>query len=145
MPKSRVLLTSLNAEQDSPVFKALGFEPEVLSILGPMKEKALLLWSPKEGSVPAIWINQCLNLFPSEISQRFIATLFKAVPPGGWLGLFIREGEGAYTEGIIDARKIYLYSEKAICSLLEQTGFSVVQLGRNPQYPGMILILAKRI
>ena len=149
-PKSRVLVAGLNALEDQGFFIRNGHVSEVLDPF----QKNLLLWTPKEGSLSHVWLNQTLNLFPSEQSQRMVASLFKGMEKGSWLGLFLREGEGTYTEGFFDtlgvqdaneSRKIYLYSEKAICSLLEQTGFSVVQLGRNPQFQGMMLILAKRI
>ena len=64
-------------------------------------------------------------------------------------GAVLYEGTGSFDEGMEGPhRKIHLYSEKALCSMFEQTGFQVIKVGRktdanDPQTK--ILILARRV
>lgn len=154
--KTKVLVTGLNTEKEVEYLNQNKVITQFISIDGFMREKALLLWSPKVDDIQAAWINQAFNLFQPDQTQRFAATLFKTMPKNGVLGLLIEEGEGAYTEAVFDAqaesgvmsRKIYRYSENAICSLLEQTGFSVLKIGHSTKTNGtkdLMLIFSKRI
>lgn len=113
-------------------------------------QKNLLFLSLKENEFDGIWANQVFQHFPAEQVQRMIATCFRGLKPGGVLGLVISEGSGSFEDRDGDlsgpSRSIYLYSEKAICSMLEQTGFQIKKIGRKTMSSGpQMLVLASRI
>jgi len=100
----------------------------------------------------AVWMNESLNDLPSEHAQRGIAACFKGVRPEGTLGIIVREGQGFFEDREDDfegpSRLVYLYGEKALCSLVEQTGFMVTRVGHHESDADGVkrmMILAKKV
>ncbi len=121
--------------------------PEVLLL-----HKNFLFLTLKEEEFDGVWASHSLSLLSSESAQRVVATCFRGIKRGGVLGIVLEEGEGFYEDRGTDlsgpSRTVYLYSEKAICSMLEQTGFQILKVGRkkSPAFEkAELLILAKRI
>jgi ubiquinone/menaquinone biosynthesis C-methylase UbiE len=124
-----------------------------------IQEKNFLLMSLAEGEFGGMWANLSFPEFPPENLQRLLAICFKGMKSGGILGAVLFEGVGSYEEAVICqtalsdrtamlTRKIYLYSEKAISSLLDQTGFQIVRVGRNKgpnDSVTRLMVIAKRI
>lgn len=101
------------------------------------------------GRWDAVWSNLSLCEIPPEALQRVLAICFKGMNVGSIMGAVMLEGSGSFEEGTDQAtRRIYQYSEKALCSLFEQTGFQVKKIGRKQGASGQsqkMLILAERI
>ncbi len=122
-------------------------------------EKNFLFMSLAEGEFGGVWANLSFPEFPPENLQRLLAICFKGVKAGGVLGAVLYEGVGSYEEAVICptalndrsamlTRKIHLYTEQAICSLLDQTGFQVVRVGRNKGPSDSVtkmMLIAKRV
>ncbi len=115
-------------------------------------EKNFLFLSLKE-EWDGIWACRSLHHYDSEIVQRIIATCFKGLRSGGVLGLVVYEGDGSFEDRAGDisgpSRMIKPYSENAICSMVEQSGFKIKKVGRKPAglndpLPSL-LILANKI
>lgn len=116
--------------------------------------KNLLFLSLKEAEFDGVWVNQTFQHFPSEQVQRMIATCFRGLKPGGVMGLVVSEGSGSFEDREGDllgpSRSVYLYTEKALSSMVEQTGFVIKKIGRKNQdaswsYGPQILVLAVRV
>lgn len=109
-------------------------------------QKNGLFYTPYPNEFNAIWMNETLNLFPSEQGQRLIASCFKGLKPGGIFGAIIYSGEGVFEDRAEDlqgpSRTVYLYNEKPACSMIEQTGFEILKIGKQQD---KLLILAKRV
>lgn len=114
-----------------------------------IQQKNFLFLTLQEGEFGGVWANLSFpHLSPEEL-QRLLAICFKGVKVGGVMGAVLYEGSGSFQEGVDGPqRKIHLYTEKALCSMFEQTGFQVMKVGRktdaNDPIP-KILILAKRV
>ena len=116
--------------------------------------KNYLFLTLKEAEFTGVWANRTFNAFPAEQVQRMIATCFKGIKSGGSLGVIVDEGEGSFEDRGPDltgpARTHYLYREKAICSMLDQTGFQIKKMGRQAANPSSgavakLLVIATRI
>ncbi len=112
--------------------------------------KNLLFLTLMESEFDGIWVNQSFQHFPSEQVQRLVAVCFRGLKKGGVLGVVLQEGSGSFEdrEGDLNgpSRAVYLYSEKVISSMIEQTGFQIKKIGRKTTSHGpQILILANRI
>ena len=126
---------------------------EIAHALNPKLEvlnKNLLFLSLKEAEFDGVWVNQTFQHFPSELVQRMIATCFRGLKPGGVMGIVVQEGAGSFEDRDGDllgpSRSVYLYTEKALCSMIEQTGFQIKKIGRKTSSHGpQILVLANRI
>ncbi len=131
-------------------------------------EKNFLFLSLEEASYDGVWANLSFCELAPEVLQRLLAICFKGVRVGGVLGAVLYEGTGSFEEGgngldstvagvVSPTRKIHLYTEKALCSMFEQTGFQVLRVGRKADASAgdsrasgsismpKILILAKRV
>jgi hypothetical protein len=71
---------------------------------------------------------------------------------GGKLGIVVEEGEVSYELRGNDLQgpspTLYPWNEKALCSMVEQTGFLVNQVGkrkRSNSGPAEILVLASKV
>ena len=110
-------------------------------------QKNGLFYSPKPNEFDGIWINESLNHFPAEQAQRVIAECFKAIKPNGVLGLVVKSGEGFYEDREDDlmgpSRMIYLYGEKQLCSMIEQTGFTIDRIGKRKDQPDLMMFIAR--
>ena len=112
--------------------------------------KNVLFWSPKANEWNGVWVNRSFQHLAPEEVQRVVASAFRGLSVGGVLGIIVPEGEGVFEDREGDlfgpSRWIHLYNENQICSLVEQTGFKVIQLGRRQSTRGLdLLVLAKRI
>jgi len=107
-----------------------------------------MIFSPTPNEFDGVWINESLNALPFEESQRVIALCFKGLKQNGTLGVVVREGQGYFEDREDDlegpSRTVYLYSEKQLCSMIEQTGFQIMKVGRRADRPGILLLLAKK-
>jgi SAM-dependent methyltransferase len=121
-----------------------------------IREKNFLFMNLAEGEFGGVWANLSFSELPAETLQRLLAICFKGVKVGGVLGAILVEGTGSFEEAAeygakagekTPTRKIHLYSEKALCSMFDQTGFQVMRVGRKKSADGQdqILILAKRV
>jgi SAM-dependent methyltransferase len=120
-----------------------------------IREKNFLFMNLAEGEFGGVWANLSLSELPAETLQRLLAICFKGVKVGGVLGAILYEGSGSFEEAAdlgnttekLPMRKIHLFSEKALCSMFDQTGFQVMRVGRKKSPEGLdqILILAKRV
>jgi SAM-dependent methyltransferase len=123
-----------------------------------IREKNFLFMTLAEGEFGGVWANLSFSELPAETLQRLLAICFKGVKVGGVLGAVLLEGTGSFEEAAmtpagaavtekLPTRKIHLYSEKALCSMFDQTGFQVMRVGRKKNAEGQdqILILAKRV
>ncbi len=118
-----------------------------------IQHKNFLLLSLEPESYDAVWANESwVHQTPEEI-QRVAAVCFKGLKPGGVLGVTLFEGSGTFEDREGDltgpARSIHLFTEKQISTLLEQTGFQILRVGRKPPETSSgfykMLILAKRV
>lgn len=114
-----------------------------------IQEKNFLFLTLPEGELDGVWANLSFNELAPEVLQRLLAICFKGVRVGGVIGAILYEGAGTVEEGMEGPiRKLHLYTEKALCSMFEQTGFQVKKIGRKPgvydQF-SKILILAERV
>lgn len=140
-------------------FKGMGVDSSPAMVLAARKihtnsgveieEKNFLFLTLPEGELDGVWANLSLNEMPPEVLQRLLAICFKGVRVGGVIGAVLYEGTGTFEEGMEGpSRKIYLYSEKALCSMFEQTGFQVLRIGRKSGLDDVhskIMILATRV
>jgi SAM-dependent methyltransferase len=118
-------------------------------------EKNLLFLTLKESEFDGVWANRSLHHFEPEAAQRVIATAFRGLKSGGVLGVVIYEGSLAYQdrEGDLSgpSRLIHPFTENAISSMIEQTGFKIKKVGRQSANPDLghplpsLLILANKI
>lgn len=100
------------------------------------------------GKWDAVWSNLSFCEIPPEALQRVLAICFKGMKVGAKLGAVMIEGSGSNQEGTEEStRTIYQYTEKALCSLFEQTGFQVKKIGRKASASGLskLLIIAERV
>jgi len=122
-----------------------------------IEERNFMFLNLKESEFGGVWANLSFSELPAETLQRLLAICFKGVKIGGAIGAVLYEGAGSFEEVAVTAvsvgsqklptRKIHLYSEKALCSMFDQTGFQVERVGRKKDSSGanQILILAKRV
>ena len=122
-------------------------------------EKNFLMMTLSEAEYDGVWANLSFPELPAESLQRLLAICFKGVKQGGVLGAVLYEGLGSYEEAVMCPtaipnrmamliRKIHLYSEQAICSMFEQTGFQVLKIGRQKGANDSVtrmMILAERV
>jgi SAM-dependent methyltransferase len=105
-----------------------------------------LMFSVKASTLDGVWIRESLNDLPSEEAQRVLAIAFRGLKAGGILGVIVKEGSGVFEDREEDlmgpSRTVFLYSEKALCSMIEQTGFSLLTVGRRNDF---LMVIAKRI
>jgi predicted methyltransferase len=117
-------------------------------------QKNFLFLSLKEGEFDGVWANRSLHHFEPEVTQRVVGALFRGLKAGGVFGLVIYEGQGGFEDREGDlagpSRFLHPWSEKAICSMLEQTGFKIKKVGRqtaNPSHghplPSLLIIATK--
>jgi hypothetical protein len=166
-PQSRILVLGGSRGEDlgwiskaghtGVVVESIPEVAETIRVLNPgfeVLQKNYLFLTLKENDFQGVWINHTFNGFPSEQVQRMVATIFKGLKPGGILGVIVDEGEGSFEDRGSDLtgppRTVYLYREMAICSMLDQTGFQIKKIGRQPADPlrgasGKLLVLAERI
>ena len=111
-------------------------------------EKNFLFLSLEDASYDGVWANLSFPYLAPEELQRLLAICFKGVKVGGILGAVLYEGAGSFEMTDGQTQKIYRYSEKALCSMFEQTGFQVKKIGRKQDVHGQlpkILMIAERI
>ena len=114
-----------------------------------ISEKNFLFLTLDESSLDGVWSNLSFCELTPEALQRLLAICFKGVRVGGVMGAVLYEGSGN-VDAMIDGvqKKIHLFTEKALCSMFEQTGFQVIKVGRKTDSKNplaKILILAKRV
>ena len=116
-------------------------------------EKNFLFLSLKDSEFDGIWANRSLHHFEAEAVQRVIATAFKGLKSGGVLGVVVYEGSESFqdcgNDHLSPTRWIHPFSENALCSMIEQTGFKILKIGKQKQVaphplPSM-LILARKV
>ncbi len=112
-----------------------------------------LMFTPAASELDGVWINETLNDLSFEQAQRVVGSSFHGLKDHGLLGIIVEEGDGSYEDRSDDlygpSRVIYRYREKALCPMIEQSGFTVLKVGRSKQlFPNQaqkILILARRL
>jgi len=108
-------------------------------------EKNFFFYSPKEGEWGGVWANRALHHDAPEAVQRVVAALFRGLRVGGVFGLVMYEGTGAFEDREGDlagpSRMIRPWSEKPLCSMLEQTGFKILKVGRKSADPARGLLM----
>jgi SAM-dependent methyltransferase len=165
-PKSRVLDLGCGSGMDLFYLKRAGHDlvgldasPKLVEIAraqnpgAEIQEKNFLFLNLKEGEWDGIWANNSLHHYESDMVQRVVAVCFKGLKTTGALGLVVFEGTESFDDREGDltgpARSIRPYTEKAICSMLEQTGFKIMKVGRKPAENGYalprLLILATKV
>jgi SAM-dependent methyltransferase len=112
--------------------------------------KNILFWTPMADEWDGVWVNRTFQHLGPEETQRVVASAFRGLKPGGVLGVIVPEGTGAYEdrEGDLEgpSRWIHPYTEKQLCSMIEQTGFKTLQVGRRQkETTSELLVVAKRI
>ena len=158
-PKSRVLDLGCGSGIDLSFILKEGHEgvgldasPKMVALAKTLNPEAQILnknalfLNLKEAEFDGVWVNSFFNLFEPEQTQRMVAAVFKGLKPGGVMGVSIQEGVGVFEEREFDlngpSKWVHLYTEKQICSMLDQTGFAIEKVGRAK---GWMLVLAKRI
>jgi SAM-dependent methyltransferase len=165
---ARLLDLGCGAGDDFILFSKAGFHGVGVE-LGPLRakwarervpglevlEKNLLFLSVKEGEFDGAWANRSLHHFSPEETQRIVATVFRGLKTGGVFGLILYEGAGSFEdrEGDLTGPSRYLHpwNEKAACSMIEQSGFRIRKVGRQPADPSRghplpsLLLLAGKI
>ena len=148
-PKSRVLDLGCGSGMDLFYLNRAGLEvvgldasPKLVEMAraqnpgAEILEKNFLFLNLKEGDWDGIWANGSLHHYDPEMVQRVVATAFKGLKTGGILGIVIFEGMESFEDRESDllgpGRFIRPFTEKAICSMLEQTGFKILKVGRKP-------------
>lgn len=114
----------------APFLNALGPNARVADLATGVSGD-LRFWSPKENEWDGVWANHVFNKYKPEETQRVVASAFRGLKPGGVMGVILDESK---------------YSEKQICSMIEQTGFKILQVGRRQkETTSELLVVAKRI
>lgn len=169
-PQAKVVDLGCGWGQDARVLASRGFRVLGLDASGASIERAqqasndlaehlrfevrnVLFWSPESESWDGVWISRTLQHFSADEAQRVIAIAFRALKAGGVLGIVVPEGQGRYEEKGPDllgpSRFIHLYSEKQMCSMLEQTGFKDLKVARRVDLEKTkgpeLMVLARRI
>jgi SAM-dependent methyltransferase len=144
-------------------FRAIGLEGSAARVrtareLDPeveILEKNMLFYTPAEGEWDGVWACRSLHHFAPEATQRVVAALFRGLRRGGIFGIVVFEGQGWVEDRGEEldrpSRHIHLWSERALSSMVEQSGFRVLRVGRKAQRPGAgdphpsLLILAEKI
>jgi SAM-dependent methyltransferase len=107
--------------------------------------KNFFFYSPVESEWGGVWANRSLHHDSPELVQRMVAVMFRGLRVGGRMGLVMYEGSGAFEdrEGDLQgpSRMIRPWSEKPLCSMLEQTGFNILKVGRKPASPARGLLM----
>jgi SAM-dependent methyltransferase len=166
--RARVLDLGCGAGEDLILFIKAGFEGVGVE-LGPVRarwarerapgaeilERNLLFLTLKEGEFDGVWANRSLHHFSPEATQRIVATAFRGLKPRGILGVILYEGGEAFEDREGDllgpSRSLHPWSEKAACSMIEQSGFRIRKVGRQPADPTRghslpsLLLLAEKI
>ena len=104
-------------------------------------QKNFLFLTLSEAEFDGVWANLSFPYLAPEELQRLLAICFKGVRVGGVIGAILYEGSGKI-------ENLNLYTEKALCSMFEQTGFQVKKIGRQQKAHDQlskILILAERV
>jgi SAM-dependent methyltransferase len=165
-PKSRVLDLGCGSGMDLFYLKRSGHEgvgleasPKLVEIARAQNpgteilEKNFLFLSLKEADWDGIWANGSLHHYDSEMVQRVVASCFRGLKTGGTLGVVLFEGDESFEDREGDlagpARYIRPFTEKALCSMLEQTGFKILKVGRKPAEGAYalprLLVLASKV
>ncbi len=167
-PKARVLDLGCGSGVDLHYMNKAGIEgvgiegskarAELARIQNPgitILEKSFFFLTLKEAEFDGVWANRSLHHFETEVTQRIVATLFRGLKSKGVLGVVVYEGTESYQdrEGDLSgpSRFIHPWTEKAMCSMIEQTGFIIKKVGRQTANPShghplpSLLILANKI
>lgn len=163
----KVLDAGCGSGRDLTAIHQLGFEVEgvdgsetLLSLARKeLENTGIRLWkadflflSLEKDRYEGVWANQILIHLPPEGCQRMMATFFLALKKGGVLFVSFEEGTGMVEDRTDDAegpaRAIYRYSVDDVSSLVRQSGFQILMVGRriDPQARApKVGLLAKRI
>ncbi|MBS1959033.1 MAG: class I SAM-dependent methyltransferase [Bdellovibrionales bacterium] len=158
---ARVLDLGCGTGGDLKIFKSQGYRASGLDaskgmILEAQKrgleveERNILFWSPREGTLDGVWINRTFQHFKPKEAQRVVASAFRALAHDGVLGVIVPEGTGSFEDRTHDldgpSRLIHLYTEKQLSSMIEQTGFRIIRIGRR-EADGIseLLVIGKRV
>jgi SAM-dependent methyltransferase len=101
-----------------------------------------------EGRQGGIWASFCLLHDTREAMPGHLARLHRALEPGGWLYLGLKEGEGESRDRL--GRRYTYFGEAEIGELLRAAGFPEVEItveqstGYDGVKTGMMHILARR-
>ena len=120
----------IDPHTQAPFLNALVSNARVAD-LGTAVSGDLRFWNPQEGEWDGVWASHLFNKYKPDETQRVVASAFKGLKPGGVLGV------------IADEEK---YTEKQLCSMIEQSGFRILQVGRRKvEAISELLVVAKRI
>ena len=116
-------------------------------------QKNFLFYTPKEAEWDGIWASRSLHHFDPEAVQRVVASAFRGLKSGGALGVIVYEGTDSFQDRDLNlhgpSRYLRPWTEKAISSLLEQSGFRIERIGRrarNGDHPlPSLLVLGRKI
>lgn len=160
-PGSRVIDLGCGAGADLQALAAGGYQAVGMEASAPLARAAaatgcevlnknVLFWTPKPDEWDGVWVNRTFQHFGPEEAQRVVASAFRGLKPGGVLGVIVPEGTAAFEdrEGDLEgpSRWIHPYTEKQLCSMIEQTGFKILQVGRRQkETTSELLVVAKRV
>lgn len=85
-----------------------------------------------------VWANFSLLHAPRDDMPRHLAALHRALKPNGVLHIGLKTGEGAHRDSL--GRLYTYYTQDAVTGLLEQAGFTVLQIteGADPGLSGEV-------
>jgi SAM-dependent methyltransferase len=167
-PGARVLDLGCGSGHDLQLMRKVGLDAsgldasrtqlELAGVLNPgaeLLQKNFLFYTPKENEWDGVWANRSLHHFAPEATQRVVASLFRGLKRGGTLGVVVYEGDGGFEDRDGDlagpSRWMQPWREKAISSMIEQSGFVISKVGRQPANGAQghalpsLLILARKI
>jgi SAM-dependent methyltransferase len=109
-----------------------------------------LMMTAVSESWDGFWVHESFNYLPFEMAQRVVAIAFQGLKSGGILGIIVKQGSGFFEDRSGDllgpSRMVYLYGEKQLCSMIEQTGFRILRVGTQTQAnEPYLFVVAKRI
>lgn len=155
-PNSRVIDLGCGWGLDLEILASEGHQAfgldasKAMAELAQAQHRNMLFWSPGLGEWDGVWAHHSFAHLKPEEAQRVIASSFRGLKPGGVLGVIVPEGTEAFEDREGDlagpSRWIHPYTEKQLGSMIEQTGFHIVQVGRRSAGShSELLMIAKRI
>ena len=137
-PNSEILVVAPDTREIAELWRALGHEVELLMGSGDPR------WIPTiRDNWDAAWVTHWFNFLPKPACQRLLGALFLGLRPGGLLitSLWTQSPPAP----LAGAPHFYEIQEADFASLLLQSGFETIKIGRTPSPQAQTAWILKRV